>query len=144
MIRQARTSRVFDKTFKVALAAIALSTAGSGAAQAMDEGYCQNYARVAVKEFYQGASPACGGQSGPRWHANFDVHYNWCLSQSYESTQSEWNARRALLRSCGYGGGQPVAHPSWQAERPSWQAAPGDNRCCPNNMLVCPLGRHWC
>ena len=144
MIKRAFTFGVFEKLFKAALAGVVL-LAASGAAQAMDEGYCQTYSRAAVKEFYRAHSPACGGQSGPRWHDNFGVHYNWCLASSYENTQSEWNARRALLQSCAYGAqGRPVAGSSWQAGRPSWQAAPGDNRCCPNAMLVCPLGRHWC
>jgi hypothetical protein len=144
MIKHATLFGAFRKLRRATLVAVAIATASS-AAQAMDAGYCQTYSRAAVKEFYRAHSPACGGQSGPRWHDNFEVHYNWRLASSYEDTQSEWNARRALLQSCAYSAqGRPVAGSSWQAGRPSWQAAPGENRCCPNAMLVCPLGRHWC
>ena len=134
MIRCALTFGIFEKAFKTALAGVIVVSA-SGVAQAMDAGYCQSYSRAAVKEFYQ-ANRACGQQSGGRWHDNFDVHFNWCLAQSYESTQSEWNARRALLQSCGYGA---------PAARPSGHATSGGNGCCPRSMLVClPFGRRWC
>jgi hypothetical protein len=92
MFTHAPIFAVLKKMFKTTLAAAIIASTAASAAQAMDTDYCQTYSRAAVKEFYQANTPPCGGQSGPRWHDNFEVHYNWCLASSYESTQSEWNA----------------------------------------------------
>jgi hypothetical protein len=131
--RLAATGRM-AKAFKAVLAVagiMGLVIATAPAASAMDPGYCQTYARAAVTEFQQAsATPACGSQSGPRWHDNFDVHLNWCLANSFDEAQSEWKARRDLLAGCVRAANPP----------PSTNGSD----CCPNSMLVCPLGRHFC
>ncbi len=86
------------------VAAVLFSLAGSVApGLAASPGFCSDYAHSAVREFYRAAHSSCADQiGGPRWHANFDVHYSWCLESSHESINSEWQARRSLLRQCGY------------------------------------------
>ena len=74
-------------------------------AQAAPPGYCREYARAALNQVRTAlATPPCqAGLQGPRWSANFRVHFDWCLGASYPVVQSERGARTGYLRACrGY------------------------------------------
>lgn len=74
-------------------------------AQAASPGYCRNYARAALNQVRAAlATPPCrAGLQGPRWSADFRVHFDWCLGASYLAVQSEHGARTGYLRACtGY------------------------------------------
>jgi hypothetical protein len=105
----------------------------------MSPDFCQRYAQSAVAEYYRANSfPACGHPAGPRWHGNFQVHYDWCVQVPYRDVESEANARHTLLNACAGGGGNAGI------SRPTPYIGGADTGCCPNSMLVCPAGRHFC
>jgi hypothetical protein len=84
-------------------AATAILVSTAGASFAMPPGYCSDYAGSAVREFYRAIdNPACSGVHGLRWHANYRMHFSWCLGASHDSTEVEWQARRDYLHQCGY------------------------------------------
>jgi hypothetical protein len=71
-------------------------------AQAADPATCRDYATAAIRQV-RGAlnNPPClPGLQGARWSADFQVHYNWCLTANYAAMGSERDARTAYLRSC--------------------------------------------
>ena len=72
------------------------------AAQAADPASCRDYATAAIRQV-RGAvnNPRClPGLQGARWSADFQVHYNWCLTANYAAMGTERDARTAYLRSC--------------------------------------------
>ena len=67
---------------------------------------CSDYARSAVHDYNQASGlQKCSGpmkrENPGRWHAQFDQHYNWCLTAQQSWLTSEAKARDALLVSCG-------------------------------------------
>lgn len=72
------------------------------AAQAADPTACHDYAVAAIRQVRGALShPRClPGLQGPRWSADEQVHYNWCLTASYAAMGAERDARMAYLRGC--------------------------------------------
>jgi hypothetical protein len=64
--------------------------------------FCQNYAQAAINQVRGAlANPACAASiKGPRWNPEFQVHYNWCLSQPIPAVEAERGARTGFLRAC--------------------------------------------
>jgi hypothetical protein len=64
--------------------------------------FCQNYAQAAINQVRGAlANPACAATiKGPRWNPEFQVHYNWCLTQPIPAVEAERGARTGFLRAC--------------------------------------------
>ena len=63
---------------------------------------CNAYADNAVAQFQAQASAQCG-QSGPRWHADRQDHYNWCMNvPTPQLVESEAGERSRILNACLY------------------------------------------
>ncbi len=92
------TSRHAMAVSAVVLAASALPAA------AAPPGFCSDYARSAIREFYRAVrTPSCAPYAGgPRWHANYPVHYGWCLDVPIPAALNEQAARRAMLARCSF------------------------------------------
>ncbi len=76
--------------------------AGAGAAFAADPAFCEGYAHGAIVQVRGGLNnpPCVPGMVGPRWTADYRVHYDWCLANSYQAAGAERDARTNYLRSC--------------------------------------------
>lgn len=61
--------------------------------------FCQRYAQAAVDSFTQSQSQRCGF-SGPRWNADRDAEYRWCLTVPASRANFETTARANQLRVC--------------------------------------------
>jgi hypothetical protein len=74
------------------------------AAQAASEGFCREYAQVAVGQaFESGSIQRCRrGMDGPRWSKEYEVHFKWCRSHGEGAAEDERVARREHLRSCNH------------------------------------------
>lgn len=70
--------------------------------QALDlcENFCPFYATNAVE---QDDAYACS-KDGPRWDADFDHHFSWCLAQGAEPAQQEQHARSCAIDFCNHPG----------------------------------------
>ena len=80
----------------VAAAAIPLSTA-----QAAPAGFCRDYATAAVRQVELARSiPACNRGAGPRWTADYRVHFDWCLGAAPGAVEAERATRTNWLRNC--------------------------------------------
>lgn len=66
---------------------------------------CQRYATSAVHDYNQGAGQkACVSKvrADPgRWHADFNRHYDWCMTVQAADRNSESSIRDKLLLGCG-------------------------------------------
>jgi hypothetical protein len=92
--------KIFNE--KVLMAAAALTVFMPFSAQAADAAFCQNYANAAINQVRGAlANPGCAARiQGARWSSDFQVHYNWCLSQPYAAAGAERDARTSFLRAC--------------------------------------------
>lgn len=63
------------------------------------ESPCQEYARRAVEQNRQATAVGCN-VSGPRWHADHDVHFQWCRVAPPAVADAEESARRTELSTC--------------------------------------------
>jgi hypothetical protein len=82
-----------------ALAASAIILALGGGARAESPEYCRDYAAAAVIKAGENMAFRCG-YSGPRWIANYAVHFRWCLAAPRSDTVRERFARRHMIRAC--------------------------------------------
>ncbi|MBN1142043.1 MAG: hypothetical protein JXB25_09680 [Deltaproteobacteria bacterium] len=67
------------------------------------EGMCQDYAQTAVQQYHQATNSFCNlsiAFEAGRWHGNFKIHYNWCLTASPDQIQAEVAKRRERLTVC--------------------------------------------
>ena len=66
---------------------------------------CQRYASSAVHDYNQGiGQKACVSKvraDAGRWHADFNRHYDWCVTVQTADRNSESSIRDKLLLSCG-------------------------------------------
>lgn len=88
-------------TFTVAVATAAL-VAAAGSASAADQQFCQGYAQAALNQVRGGLNnpPCIAGMQGPRWSAEYHVHYDWCIANSYQAAGTERDARTGYLKAC--------------------------------------------
>ncbi len=91
-----------------AFAAVALAAAAlilfPLQASAGNPAQCTAYANSAVAQ--QGANIANGcGFVGPRWQAQFQAHFLWCIAAPSTASDAERAARQNMLNSCAAGGG---------------------------------------
>ena len=88
-----------------ASAGAATASAGSSsppAAPSRSNGRCRQYARSAVDDFkIMQEKPKCRIATDGRWNANFDGHYDWCMTAQSSWMASERKARDQHLLSCG-------------------------------------------
>jgi hypothetical protein len=64
---------------------------------------CRTYADNAVFDFTIATNQANAANcpvTGGRWQANWENHYQWCLTVSTAAYQGEENARKAYLVQC--------------------------------------------
>ena len=77
-------------------------TAKVTAAQQAKQLACSNYAAAAVGQEKENLSRQCGF-SGGRWSADYNAHFNWCMSVGPSKTTPETTARVVLLTTkCTY------------------------------------------
>ena len=63
---------------------------------------CASYARAAISDYAtMRRSGQCTVADGPRWHADYRKHYQWCLTARPEWLVSERKARDSHLMQCG-------------------------------------------
>jgi len=72
------------------------------AARAAPEPFCRDYTRAALNQVQKALSiPRCRpGMDGPRWSADFKVHFDWCIGVPPSAAEGERMARTAHLRRC--------------------------------------------
>jgi hypothetical protein len=93
---------VLKELLRATLLAGAVAILTPFAAPAADPGTCRDYAEAAIRQVHSALdNPRCrGAVRGPRWTADFQGHYNWCLIASYTAIGSERDARTAYLSAC--------------------------------------------
>lgn len=71
-------------------------------AQASSPKRCAEYAKTAVAQYNKFTStPGCFDLAPvPRWHANYSVHYNWCINGSDQAANFEEGFRNKILAEC--------------------------------------------
>jgi hypothetical protein len=71
-------------------------------ANAAPPDFCQGYAQAAINQVRGAlANPGCAASiRGPRWSSDFQLHYNWCLTQPIPAVEAERGARTGFLRAC--------------------------------------------
>jgi hypothetical protein len=91
------------KSLSIVAVVLAVSQASTPVAHAADPGYCQHYASQAVWQYNRNRSiPGCFHGADGRWHANFDVHYGWCVTAPYEAVRAEDSYRGERLHECSF------------------------------------------
>lgn len=86
-----------------AVTGLVLSVVASTGARAADPGFCEDYARAAMRQI-DVASRSCAyppDLNSSRWLGGYRRHYDWCLGVSYRQAGEEREARRAILDRCG-------------------------------------------
>jgi len=63
------------------------------------QGFCADYAKRAILANTQNLSQACH-LSGPRWAADFQGHYGWCMGVDRRQAEVETDARSAEIARC--------------------------------------------
>ncbi len=63
---------------------------------------CAEYAKTAVAQYNKFiAIPGCFDLAPvPRWHANYSVHYNWCINGRDQAADFEEGFRNKILADC--------------------------------------------
>lgn len=75
---------------------------GSAGAHAADPGFCDDYARAALRQI-GAAQNACRyppNFNAARWSGGYRTHYDWCLGVPYRAASEEREARREVLDRC--------------------------------------------
>ncbi len=63
------------------------------------QGFCADYAKRAILASNQNLSQGCR-LTGPRWNADFQGHYSWCMGVDRRASQDETDARAADVARC--------------------------------------------
>ena len=63
------------------------------------QGFCADYAKRAIVANNQNLSQGCR-LGGPRWNADFQGHYSWCMGVDRRASQNETDARSADIARC--------------------------------------------
>lgn len=93
--------RAAPRPVVVATIVMALSPGVAGVARGADAVACQAYAARAVAQLKENqAIDGCFKGADRRWHADYDVHYGWCLTASPQALDAETSYRAARLRDC--------------------------------------------
>jgi hypothetical protein len=102
LCQSCRRPTVLRRLIRATTLAAAVAVLMPFAAQAADPGTCRDYAEAAIRQVRDALdNPRCqSGLKGPRWLADFQGHYNWCLTVGYAAIGSERDARTAYLRAC--------------------------------------------
>ena len=104
VVARGETMGVADLVKRASLAAAAVFGAMliAPAAGAADPNFCRDYAAAAVRQFNAAfAVPRCrGAMNGPRWSAEFRIHYDWCLGAPYDAASRERDVRRQYIDAC--------------------------------------------
>jgi len=58
---------------------------------------CEEYARIAVRQNEQNIRRNCRF-TGPRWNSDYNGHYQWCVSVSWQAADAETKAREEELQ----------------------------------------------
>ena len=74
---------------------------GIPAANSADSGFCSTYATAALRQVKLAYEiPGCAHVQGARWSTDYNVHFNWCLTQDFGQIGRERDIRTGYLRSC--------------------------------------------
>ena len=83
------------------LAGIMMSLTGLPAAYAADPAFCGTYATAALRQVKLAYEiPGCAHVQGARWSQDYNVHFNWCLTQDFAQIGKERDIRTGYLKSC--------------------------------------------
>jgi hypothetical protein len=99
----------------------------AGTAHAADPGKCAQYAQSAVAQYQQSIANGCNF-TGPRWQANYQAHYNWCLGATLAAVESETKARMTGLAVCAQTRMMKPGHPG--IGKPTFPIPPGGFQTC--------------
>ena len=101
-LTQNAEDNVLKKLTYASLSMAALAALTSLPVEAAPPDFCQNYAQAAINQVRGAlANPGCAASiKGPRWNPEFQVHYNWCLTQPIPAVEAERGARTGFLRAC--------------------------------------------
>ena len=70
---------------------------------AANERYCRHYADQALWQLHRAQSiPGCFHGYNNVWNGNWDHHYNWCRSVSYQQARNGDSMRGDHLHECTY------------------------------------------
>lgn len=89
--------------FSAVVIGILASAGAISSAQAADDAFCKDYARVAVNQYRSAAShDRCEvhRRDAGRWHADWRAHYDWCRGAKRDTAWAERNARKRALEQC--------------------------------------------
>lgn len=66
-----------------------------------DRAECAKYARTALEQYVQIKTiENCYKGDNGRWHTNYQLHYNWCMSASPAAVATETRLRSAGIERC--------------------------------------------
>jgi hypothetical protein len=84
-------------------AAVAVLASNVVPSYAASPGYCQYFAKEAVRQFHRYHSiPDCFHGEDWRWNASWSRHYNWCLGAPINTARAQESRRATLLRQCSF------------------------------------------
>src|ERR1700692_425095 len=71
---------------------------GIPAANSADSGFCSTYATAALRQVKLAYEiPGCAHVQGARWSTDYNVHFNWCLTQDFREIGGEGVIRTGYL-----------------------------------------------
>ena len=84
------------------VAATAIGMGLGTGAEAADRAYCDQYAKATLNQvrIVLSNQKCTAGAQGQRWSAEYHVHYDWCLENSYGTSGTERDSRTAYIKSC--------------------------------------------
>lgn len=82
------------------LTSAALLIGLSTSLQAADAGYCDSYAKTAVKQQIGNIAQSCA-EKGSRWSPSYISHKAWCMRAAKSTAMKQTEARDNALGSCG-------------------------------------------
>ena len=90
-----------NKLMTAVLGGVVMMVTGLPAANAADPGFCGSYATAALRQVKLAYEiPGCAHVQGPRWSQDYNVHFNWCLTQDFGQIGRERDIRTGYLKSC--------------------------------------------
>ena len=105
---------------------------------------CREYASRALAQNRTNLKLRCGF-TGPRWHSNYNSHYQWCMRASPQQRISEMRARVRQLEQCSKG--RPDTNIRaflgiWEFGRSQYHFQPTNIRLCEVRLTAKWVKRH--
>jgi len=89
---------------RVFFAAATIAVLTSSTVRAADEGFCRDYARVAVEQGHRaerhGRCDRARRENPARWQTDFRRHYDWCRGVHRDNADAQRAERDLTLEHC--------------------------------------------